>query len=406
MTATIQNTSKRPFTIIYDDCFESDVFDNIYQKMVYMTLKKFADSNNQCFPSLKKIASVVKISKRKVQETLKELRDKFLIGIKSRFKPDGGRTSNLYTIYDIAGLWNADNEKETASPKNTSTILGEESVLKSKPETTSDSTTVKEATLKVVSEAEEDIEIKKEEPTSAPTKVTDVSTTNKLSKDDDTTSSPESQPLEKYPLNWIKERFEYNIMLHDNPSLQKDIDAIMDILYTAFNTTKSTLRINGEDKPPMVIIGKLMKLTKEDIEYVIDRFKEQADKIKNHTAYLLTMLYHAPEQRHLYEQNKLAQKNKPSEPEKQKNTYYNKPQNQFFQFHQREVTSEELDELERQLLRIGLQQADDIEKKKEKEEVAHELEQEVLENKKFKDTEVTDEEPDKLDELERKLLAN
>lgn len=350
MTATIQNTSKRPFTIIYDDCFESDVFDNIYQKMVYMTLKKFADSNNQCFPSLKKIASVVKISKRKVQETLKELRDKFLIGIKNRFKPDGGRTSNLYTIYDVAGLWNADNEKETASPKTTSTTLGEKSVLKTETETTSDNTTIKEATVVSEAEAEEDIEIKKEEPTSASTQSTDVSTNKSLTSSNDTTLQAESQPLEKYPLNWIKERFEYNIMLNDDPSLQKDIDAIMDILYTALNTTKSTLRINGEDKPPMVIIGKLMKLTKEDIEYVIDRFKEQADKIKNHTAYLLTMLYHAPEQRHLYEQNNLAQKNKPSEPKKQKNTYYNKPQNQFFQFHQREVTDEELKELERKLL--------------------------------------------------------
>lgn len=77
--------------------------------------------------------------------------------------------------------------------------------------------------------------------------------------------------------------------------------------------------------------------------------------------------------------------------------------NQFFQFMERETTKEELDELERKLLRIGLQKADDIEKKNKKEEVAHELEQEVLENKKFKDTEETDKE---LDELERKLLAN
>lgn len=79
-----------------------------------------------------------------------------------------------------------------------------------------------------------------------------------------------------------------------------------------------------------------------------------------------------------------------------------KSKNQFFQFHQREVTSEELDELERKLLRIGLQKADEI----EKEEVAHELEQEVLENKKFKDTEEIEETDKELDELERKLLAN
>lgn len=37
----------------------------------------------------------------------------------------------------------------------------------------------------------------------------------------------------------------------------------------------------------------------------------------------------------------------PSQPQK---TYYNKPKNQFFEFHQREVTDEELDELEKKLL--------------------------------------------------------
>lgn len=349
---TNTHTCQRPFIIIYNNYLDDSIFDNPYQIALYTALKKFADKNGQCFPSLKKLAHVAKMCVRKVQSTLLELKEKLLISIEHRKREDGGYTSNLYTIYDIAELHNTSNEKETT------TTQGEKSVLKTETETTSDNTTIKEAT--VVSEAEEDIEIKKEEPTSASTQSTDVSTNKSLTSIDDTTFQAESQPLEKYPLNWIKERFEYNIMLNDDPSLQKDIDAIMDILYTTLNTTKSTLRINGENKPPMVIIGKLMKLNKLDIGYVIDRFKEQADKIKNHTAYLLTMLYHAPEQRHLYEQNNIAQKNQPSEPNKQKNTYYNKPKNQFFEFHQREVTDEELDELERQLLRIGLQKADEI----------------------------------------------
>lgn len=83
--------------------------------------------------------------------------------------------------------------------------------------------------------------------------------------------------------------------------------------------------------------------------------------------------------------------------------------NQFFQFMERETTKEELDELEQKLL--GNNYFKDITK-----EELDKKEQEVLGHNRFKDTkvtnkelEVTDEESDKLDELdelERKLLAN
>lgn len=354
MTATIQNTNKRPFTIIYDDCFESDVFDNIYQKMVYMTLKKFANSNNQCFPSLKKIASVASISIRKVQETLKELRDKVLIGIKSQFRPDGGRTSNLYTIYDIAELHNTSNEKETT------TTLGEKSVLKTETEITSNNTTIKKAT--VVSEAEEDIEIKKE-PISAQNKVTDIDINNKL-KINDTTQAAKSQvqPSERYTLDQIHQHFDYETLIQNPHYVKERIDSVMSILYTALNTTKPTIRINGEDKPSKVVISKLMKLNMMDIEYSIDKFKEQTERINNPTAYMLTILYNSKEQAELDFTNMvehdmyygtLAQSSKKTAEQlfnQQENYNQNKPKNQFHGFMEREMTKGELDELERKLL--------------------------------------------------------
>lgn len=76
-----------------------------------------------------------------------------------------------------------------------------------------------------------------------------------------------------------------------------------------------------------------------------------------------------------------------------------KSKNQFFQFMERETTKEELDELEQKLL--GNNYFKDITK-----EELDKKEQEVLGNNRLKDTEVTDEEPDKLDELERKLLQH
>lgn len=46
----------------------------------------------------------------------------------------------------------------------------------------------------------------------------------------------------------------------------------------------------------MVVISKLMKLDYSEIMYAIDKFAEQTERIKNPTAYMLTLLYNAKEQ--------------------------------------------------------------------------------------------------------------
>lgn len=49
----------------------------------------------------------------------------------------------------------------------------------------------------------------------------------------------------------------------------------------------------------MVVISKLMKLDYSEIMYAIDKFAEQTERIKNPTAYMLTLLYNAKEQMNL-----------------------------------------------------------------------------------------------------------
>lgn len=423
MTTAVKTTNIRPFMMIHFDCFDSKVFDNQSQRTVYMTLKQFADSNNQCFPSVKKIASVALICVRKVQSTLRELQNKFLIGIEERFRADGSQTSNLYTIYDAPGLWTADNAENTKNAGNAGNVknakneietvktiieqCGDEqlvSVLKARGYTisknddvaaipqdksvlkpVSDNTiiaqvqdesieenqvTEMEETSEampedvVVQEKEsvsnnaimpekensiigrrfmselENITKKEKEPTSVPSKATDVSTNNnQSSNNDDTTPEKKSQPLERYSLDWIKHHFGYDIILHDNPACQKDIDAVMDILYTALNTTKEAIRIGGEDKPVMVVIGKLMKLDLFDIKYAMEKFSEQTDKIKNPVAYMLTILYNAPEQHHLDISNQVNHDmyNAVKPAEGQPAGTYQTARNQSCQFHQQDA---------------------------------------------------------------------
>ena len=106
------STSQRPFIIVYHDFLESELLDNPYQITLYIYLKKFADENNQCFPSLKRLSKLTKMGISKVKTTLNELEEKGVIVKENRTKPNGGATSNLYTLHDYKELWKAESVEQ------------------------------------------------------------------------------------------------------------------------------------------------------------------------------------------------------------------------------------------------------------------------------------------------------
>lgn len=238
------NTDQRPGIWVYCDFLESDVL-NYYQKIVFIYLKKFADQKGQCYPSIRTLSRQSGISVKKVKETLKQLEEKGVISKANRTRPDGGKSSNLYTVYDYGGMWRK--EKAPAC-----------------------------------------------EPTKAHTQAPCLKNTF-----NSTGNSAKSQASERYSLEQIRELFDYDVMVYDCPVLRQDIDAVMNILHDTLNITSPTIRISGQDKPAMAVIGKLMKLDKESIIYAIGKFQEQRRRIASPRAYMLTILYYAPEQMEL-----------------------------------------------------------------------------------------------------------
>ena len=273
-------TDQRPFIMVYQDFLESDLLDNHYQKLVYVYLKKFADSKNQCCGSVKTLSKLTKISVNKVKLTLAELEQKGVISKENRTRPDGGKSSNLYTLYDFKELWNAGSSEEVAA------VVDE----------------YEDKKLISLLEAKGYTVIKEKEPDKTePTKVT-VEPSTKLNQFDivnTTINSEKCQELERYTIDQIRQIFDYDILVNDKPLWQKDIDSVFSILHTALNTTKETIRVGGEDKPTMIVIGKLMKLDYSEIMYCIEKYNEQTERIKNPTAYMLTLLYNAKEQMNL-----------------------------------------------------------------------------------------------------------
>lgn len=273
-------TDQRPFIMVYHDFLDSDVIGS-HEKMVFIALKKFADSKNQCFPSLKKLSDVTGLSKRKIQDTLKELEQKHIITIESRLRADGGTTSNLYTLYDFKELWNAGSSEEMAA------VVDE----------------YEDKKLISLLEAKGYTVIKEKEPdTTEPTKDQlnqALMNNSSLNLYNYITDDAKSQELERYTIDQIRQIFDYDILVNDKPLWQKDIDSVFSILHTALNTTKETIRVGGDDKPTMIVIGKLMKLDYSEIMYCIEKYSEQTERIKNPTAYMLTLLYNAKEQMNL-----------------------------------------------------------------------------------------------------------
>ncbi len=282
-------TDQRKFTLVYNDFLESNLL-NHYEKSVFIALKKYANNDTmRAFPSLNKLHKITGISLSQVRRSIDHMKELGVISVEHRTDEDKGHQSNLYTLYDYAEIWSVGSSEDIA------VVADEISEMKLVSELRSRGYTVtKEKELA-------------SEPTKAHTqapqlKQFDIVNTSTNS----TTNSGESQDLERYTLDQIKQLFDYDIMIQDNPYRQQDIDSVMNILYTTMNTTKATIRIAGEDKPTMVVIGKLMKLHNESIIYAIEKFSEQTERIKNPTSYMLTILYNAPEQFNLDIQNQVS----------------------------------------------------------------------------------------------------
>ena len=268
-------TDQRAFTMVYNDFLKSKLLTSD-ARIVFIYLKMHSDNNTgRSFPSLNTLAKETGLSKRTVQRCLSELREKGAISIEHRSN-DKGTQSNLYTIHDTARLWNAEDVAEMQS------IASE----------LQDAEMVEYLRRKGYS-------VTKKEPVSGTDQSSDTSASTDLNivlTTDNSTRGAEACQQERYSLANVRELFDYDVMVHDQRCDIGDLDAVMDILYDTLNSAKPTIRVSGENKPTMVVIGKLMKLTYEEILYSIRKFNDRTDRIGNPRAYMLTILYSAREQ--------------------------------------------------------------------------------------------------------------
>lgn len=265
----------KPFTMIKNAIIDSVDILNEHEKILYIVLLRYGD---KAFPSLSTLSHKCGFSKRTAQRTIDTLIEKGLLKKRSRVSKKSGNTSNAYTLIDNDKIWFS--TKENLQENIDIAIL-------------------KEA-IKIVEASGRKVFDKEKGLVSGSDQTADTSTMNYNSSiKNDNTKQSKSQELERYTMSDIKMLYEYDSLIIQYPAKQADIDVVFDILYDTLNSTKQIIRIGGEDKPGMVVIGRLMKLQPDDLIYSIDKYHEQTDRIKNVKGYLLTILYNSREQNHL-----------------------------------------------------------------------------------------------------------
>lgn len=266
------STDQRPFVMVYQDFLKYKDL-TCDQKMIFICLKSFANSKNQCFPSIRALSAMSGISERTVNTIIKELVNKGFIKKEAQKRPDGGRSTNLYTLYDYAEIWDVEKDK-VIDKENDVDIIKKGDIS---------------AMIKIIEENGYTVKEKesKSHDSDSSTNIQNSYVYNK---------SKQKKSQERYSLDKIKDYYEYNLLIEREPLYKKEIDIVMNILYDVLNSTKSTIRVKGEDKPTMVVVGNMMRLTNESIMYAIHKFESCDTRIKNPIGYMRSILYSANEQ--------------------------------------------------------------------------------------------------------------
>ncbi len=92
----------------------------------------------------------------------------------------------------------------------------------------------------------------------------------------------------------VMENIDYDILLADYPYEHDVLEEILEIIVDTVCTTKSTIRISGDEKPAQVVKSQFLKLNGEHIKFVMGGLQQNTTLIRNMHQYLLATLYNAP----------------------------------------------------------------------------------------------------------------
>lgn len=91
----------------------------------------------------------------------------------------------------------------------------------------------------------------------------------------------------------VRNNIEYEYLLRDYPSSRDELAEILELITDTLCSTRSTIRIAGEERQTEVVRERFLRLNSEHIRYVLECLKENTSEIRNIKQYLLAALYNA-----------------------------------------------------------------------------------------------------------------
>ena len=92
----------------------------------------------------------------------------------------------------------------------------------------------------------------------------------------------------------ILENIDYDVLAGDPCVDREQLDEIVALVQETVCSTRSRIRVAGNNYPAEVVRSKLLKLNSEHIRFVMDCLKQNTTRIRNIRQYLLTALFNAP----------------------------------------------------------------------------------------------------------------
>ena len=87
---------------------------------------------------------------------------------------------------------------------------------------------------------------------------------------------------------------DYDILSNDSHVDREQLDEIVELVQETVCSTRSRIRVGGNDYPAEIVRAKFLKLTGEHGRFVMDCLRKNTTQIRNIRQYLLTALFNAP----------------------------------------------------------------------------------------------------------------
>lgn len=274
------STDQRNFCMIYHDFLDSD-FLNGYEKMIFIYLKRFADAEGKCFPSISKL-ELSGFSRSTIKRTLKSLEEKKVLSIEHR-KTNKGNKSNIYILYDLAEIWQ---KKELSHAPTTD---AQKSPYQYKIDNINIKTVEEESQAENQDQDQECADSKDKNKEIEQDQNGSGIESHKWRSDSDSNSK---EVLEAYE-TLIKNNIEYENLCNSHQYDVKFIDEIVSNILDVVMSHSKTIKIANEYKNVELVKSVLLKLNYYQIEHVIQKYHQITTRITNKRQYILTMLYNA-----------------------------------------------------------------------------------------------------------------